>query len=116
MNEERIDFSAILGEPGPEREERTVRSVMAVVAGRTSPRADLAGAIVALGRPALLVAVLLLLAIRLGLPAAPALMVTPTVGTALGLPLAADQVIRGPQPATAQQLLLSLGGDIGGDR
>ena len=112
MNDDRFDLGPLMDgyQEREEREERVVQSVMAALAWRAAPRADFAGAIVALGAPAMamagVVALAALIALRsqAGAPARP-----PTVGTALGIPRAAERVILGTQPASAQELLAALG-------
>ena len=112
MNDERIDFSLLARDEADAREERVARRVMAAVAARAAPRADLAGAIVAIGPAALAAAAIVALVIRLG-PAATAEQRgrPPTVGAALGMPPAAERVIRSPEPATGWELLTAFEDD-----
>lgn len=112
MTGERIDFDALLGDPARKAEGRVIRSIMSAVGTRPVPRADLAGAIGVVGGPALAIAALLAVLVRVASPGgAPAREVQVTVGTALGISAQADRVIRGSQPATAQQLLAALEGE-----
>jgi hypothetical protein len=109
MNDDRIDFGPLLDGQLESREQRVVTRVMTAVSTRAVPRADLVSSIVAVGRPSLAVAATVALAalliprVRDAAPTRP-----PTVGTALGIPLAADRVIRSAEPASAQELLAAL--------
>jgi hypothetical protein len=111
VNDERIDFSPLTRGDDADREERAARHVMAAIAVRGAPRADLAGAIVAVGPAALAAAAIVALVIRLGPGAAEPPVRPPTVGAALGVPPAAERVIRSPEPATGWELLTAFQDD-----
>jgi hypothetical protein len=111
MMDERLDFDALIGNVRTDREDRVVRAVMAAVTARPAPRADLRSAIRLLAAPALAVAAVIVVTVRI----APARGMTSsdrsvTVGTALGISAAADRAIRGSEPVSAQQLLAALEG------
>lgn len=112
MKDERIDFDALLGDARAGGADRFVDSVMAAVMTRPAPRADFAAAVRRVAGPALVIAALAVTLVRL-VPsgAGPASRPAPTVGTALGIPAAADRAIRGSQPVTARQLLAALEGE-----
>jgi hypothetical protein len=110
--DEPIDFSPLASDDAGLRAERVARHVMAAVTTRNAPRPDLAGAIVAVGPAALAAAALVALVIRLGPGSAAEQSVRPpTVGAALGVPPAAERVIRSPEPATGWELLTAFQDD-----
>jgi hypothetical protein len=104
VNDERFDFAPVIGRDGA-REERVVRSVMRAVAARPAARRGLADAIVALGPGALAAAVALSLLVRIAPDPSGASVRPPTIGAALGMPAAAERVIRSPEPASGWELL-----------
>jgi hypothetical protein len=111
LNDERTDFGPLDAQRSG-REQRVVGRVMAEIATRAAPRSDLAGAIVRLGPTALAAAAALALVVRLGSGAQSAERLRPpTVGTALGMPPAAERVIRSPEPVNGWELLTAFQDD-----
>lgn len=109
MTDERLDLAALFDARSAEREERVVRNIMNALATRARPRADVWSAILVVGRPALAAAAALaLMAAMAPAPGPTTPHRPPTVGAALGLPLAVERVIHRAEPASAQELLAAL--------
>lgn len=107
MNEEPNHWDALFDDVAV-REERVVRSVLRALSSRATPSSDVWRAILVFGRPALAAAAAAAVIAGLAPRAAPHASRPPTVGAALGLPLAAERVIHRAEPASAHELLAAL--------